>query len=306
MIMGIIYTGKLTLARNMFRIAVITTDDPKIDPSIKLLSTMQDEFDVKFIIINPYKKLDESIVRSVDIFYPRITGTNIQDIDRQTKFYVNLVKKYGKPYIGNLKFFPHQKDKFFQYKWAVKTGLSVPLTFKYSPFLISRKIAKLGGFPVVLKARKSFGGTDVHLIESMDDFKRKVNKNKKYVIQKYLKNSGFAKDYRVYIVGNKVVGGLIRTSQSKSEFRSNTSLGAIAEFNNPGSGLSNLAKKYVKKFGFEIMCVDFMKSANKYYFVEANDAFSIKTDNEPQKIVVSQSIIKYLKDKGGSERSNRA
>ncbi len=281
----------------MIKIAIITTDNPRTDPSITLLVSQQEEFGVQFIIINPYKKYDGGTFDDIDIFYPRITGRDEKDIENQINFYIKLVKKYHKPYIGNLKYLPHQKDKYYQSKWATETGLTVPATFKYSPFFLSRKIEKLGGLPIVLKARESFGGADVHLVESMSDFRKKIAPDKKYIVQQFLKSKDLAKDYRVYIVGNRIVGGLIRTSQSETEFRSNTSLGAIAEFNNPGSGLSALAKKYVKSFGFEIMCVDFMKYKGRYYFVEANDAFSVKTDNEPQKIVVSRSIISYLKNK---------
>lgn len=289
----------------MIKIAIITTDEPKTDPSIRLFVSLQEEHDVKFIVLNPYRNYSEETLESVDIFYPRITGTDEKDIYHQANYYKSIVKKYHKPYIGNLDIFSHQKDKYFQYVWAKQTGVCVPSTYKYSPFFLSHKIGRLGGFPIVLKARMSFGGTDVHLIENYSDFKSKIKSENKYLIQKFLKNHSLAKDYRVYIVGNKVVGGLIRTSQSETEFRSNTSLGAIAEFNNPGSGLSYLAKKYVKKFGFEIMCVDFMKYKNKYYFVEVNDAFSVKTDNEPKKIVVAKSIIEYLKLKANGGKNGK-
>lgn len=276
------------------KIGIITTDNLSADPSLKLFDLIKSDYNCEITIINPSRILEPENVKELDILYPRITGYNKEEIQSQISFFKTIVQNHKVPYIGNLEIVSKQKDKFFQYQTALLSGLKAPKTILLNSKDNFETIAKRMGAPFVLKACYSFGGLDVHLISNQTELDPLSADYSKFIAQEFIRLDRVI-DYRAYVVGGEVVGGLKRENKKEGEFRSNTSQGAIAEFFLPDSNLSNLAKSYANYIKAEILSVDFIEKDGEYYFIESNDAFSVKNDNEPQKIVIARAILEYCK-----------
>src|SRR4029079_6264978 len=88
------------------------------------------------------------------------------------------------------------------------------------------KIEKEKGFPLVVKHRSSGKGAKIFKVEDRLDLENlltDLNEDKKlgrYYIQEFLKLKA---DYRILVIGGKVVGAIQRVPK-KGEFRANFSL----------------------------------------------------------------------------------
>lgn len=85
------------------------------------------------------------------------------------------------------------------------------------------------GYPAVVKSVDGHGGSEVFLVKSEAEEKEALanvthSSNKHFIRQEVAKDLGV--DKRVYIIGNKIVAAVLRTSD---DFRSNFSLGGQAK-----------------------------------------------------------------------------
>lgn len=105
-------------------------------------------------------------------------------------------------------------------------------------------------YPYVLKSCNGHGGSQVFLINNGIEYKAAMSEigNLKYVKQQCCSDLG--KDVRVYVVGNKVVAAVLRTSANS--FKSNFSLGGKVSLYK----LNNQEQEYVEKIT-EVLPLDF-------------------------------------------------
>ena len=145
-----------------------------------------------------------------------------------------------------------------------KTILS-PMIFDYSlnseDYLINCYEA-LGESVIIKESMGSFG-MQVYLINNREEFINKVkelNKNRiDFIIQENIKSS-FGKDIRVNIIGDKVVGAMLR--ESKTDFRANISQGGIGTLIDLNKEQEELALKAHKALGLDFSGVDLLFGEN--------------------------------------------
>ena len=91
--------------------------------------------------------------------------------------------------------------------------------------------AKRLDYPLVLKAVDGHGGSEVLLVNNIQECKQltSYNSNKRFILQKLCDEPGI--DMRVYVMGEKIVAATKRIS--KTDFRSNFSLGGSAVIDTP-------------------------------------------------------------------------
>lgn len=284
----------------MFTIGIITADSAD-DPSIKVFDKLASNYGCAIKIIDPSKSYNKTDFNDVDILYHRISSRGKEIVNKKFDFYIQAIKDNNLPYIGNIKNLKELKSKYAQLIEAEKLGIKVPKTVFVEG--LDKLDEALDGFsfPVVVKSVYSFGGQDVALAKNKDEINMMLREE--YIIQEFIPLDAVA-DYRAYVVGNRVVGGIIRENNRKGEFRANTTQGATATFFMPDDKLSKLALKYTSSIGAEILAVDFIKKDHEYYFIEANDAFSVKTENEKKKESIAIAIIEYCKAR--AENFNRS
>lgn len=140
-----------------------------------------------------------------------------------------------------------------------------PMIFDYSlnseDYLINCYEA-LGESVIIKESMGSFG-MQVYLINNREEFINKVkelNKNKiDFIIQENIKSS-FGRDIRVNIIGNKVVGAMLR--ESETDFRANISQGGKGTLVELNKEQEEIALKAHKALGLDFSGVDLLFGEN--------------------------------------------
>lgn len=140
-----------------------------------------------------------------------------------------------------------------------------PMIFDYSlnseDYLI--KCYETLGESVIIKESMGSFGMQVYLINNREEFINKVtelNKNNiDFIIQENIKSS-FGRDIRVNIIGNKVIGAMLR--ESNSDFRANISQGGNGRLIELTKSQEEIALKAHKVLGLDFSGVDLLFGEN--------------------------------------------
>ena len=175
-----------------------------------------------------------------------------------------------------------------------------------SPSLRVSLFDKEGGvlsFPVILKGSGGDRGTNVFKIDNLKQLEEKVRElrkieiegGKRYMLQEFIPNSG---DYRILVLGDKVLGAMKRTSQNfQKEFRNNFSVGGKVEVVEIPESIKKLAVKAAKVCGLLVAGVDVVyrdDDVKKPVIWEVNKGPQFWGFMEATKIDVPKEIIKFL------------
>lgn len=120
----------------------------------------------------------------------------------------------------------------------------------------------LGESVIIKEAMGSFG-MQVYLINNREDFISKVNelnnKNSDFIIQENIKSS-FGRDIRVNIIGDKVIGAMLR--ESEVDFRANITQGGKGKLIELTKEQEKIALKAHKALGLDFSGVDLLFGEN--------------------------------------------
>lgn len=150
-------------------------------------------------------------------------------------------------------------------------------------------------FPFIKKEVFGSRGNGVELIKKYDDIKN-INFGNSCVYQNFIKNNG---DFRVLVLGGKVLGAIKRISQ-KGDFRNNISLGAKAEKVKEEEILQELTKislKVATIFELSFCGIDLIYDENEknYKILEINSVPWWKGFQETTNVNVAKEVIKFCK-----------
>lgn len=173
-----------------------------------------------------------------------------------------------------------------------------PMIFDYSlnseDYLISCYEA-LGESVIIKEAMGSFG-MQVYLINNREEFINKVkdlNKNKiDFIIQENIKSS-FGKDIRVNIIGDKVIGAMLRTSER--DFRANISQGGKGILVELNKEQEEIALKAHKALGLDFSGVDLLFGENnKPLLCEVNSNLNFLSFEKIYGKGFGKKILEYI------------
>lgn len=116
-------------------------------------------------------------------------------------------------------------------------------------------------FPVILKGSGGDRGTRVYKADNLVELeqlvrelrKSETEEGKRYMLQEFIENDG---DYRVLVLGKKVLGVMKRSSQDKQEFRNNYSRGGKVEVTDLPEEIKQMAVKAAQACGLVVAGVD--------------------------------------------------
>lgn len=146
-------------------------------------------------------------------------------------------------------------------------------------------------YPYVIKSCCGHGGSQVFLVHNEDEKKQALSKIKdKYVIQKLCSDIG--KDVRVYVIGNKIVKAVLRTS--KESFKSNYSLGGSAREYNLNNYEIAMVKQILNKFKIDYGGIDFTFHNGKAVFNEIEDAVGARMLYSVCDIDIAKLFVDYI------------
>ncbi|HWS48957.1 MAG TPA: hypothetical protein VN174_02835 [Candidatus Methanoperedens sp.] len=157
-------------------------------------------------------------------------------------------------------------------------------------------------FPIILKGSGGDRGTRVFKADNLKQMEKLVRKlrtsetqeGKRYMIQEYIENDG---DYRVLVLGDRVLGVMKRASTNKKEFRNNYSAGGTVEIADLSEEVKELAVKAAKVCGLAVAGVDvaFRNFDMKRPVIwEVNKGPQFKGFMKATGIDVPMEIVKYL------------
>lgn len=232
-------------------------------------------------------------LKNIDLVYTRMSLSGDFKLYSRELEAALIIEIFGqKPLINRSCSDRLANDKFAQLVIAKKTGALMPRSAILDEGNLV-DIVKLFKLPLIIKGNFGYGGAKVALAKSKDDLLKMLVCSQAtaeiLIAQEYLPLKTI-KDYRVYIVDEKVVGGLIRTGR-KGDFRANTALGGSREFFQPDIDLKQQALRIFKAFNLDIGSVDFLLYQGKYYFIEVNPSIAIK--DKP----VAEALFKLIQKK---------
>lgn len=157
-------------------------------------------------------------------------------------------------------------------------------------------------WPIIIKGSGGDRGTRVFKADNLEELevlvrdlrKSETEEGKRYMLQEYIPNDG---DYRVLVLGNKVLGVMKRSSQDKNEFRNNYSAGGAVEVADLPEEIKQLAIKAADVCGLWIAGVDVAfreNDMNKPVIWEVNKGPQYKGFMKATGIDVPKEIVKFL------------
>lgn len=149
---------------------------------------------------------------------------------------------------------------------------------------------------VVIKEAKGSFGMQVYLIEEREAFVNKIKelnkRNVRFIIQEKVEAS-FGKDIRVNIIGNKVVGAMLR--KSSSDFRANITQGGKGEIVVLTKEQEELALKAHKTLGLDFSGVDLLFGKdNKPILCEVNSNLNFLSFEKLWGKSFGREILKHI------------
>ena len=155
--------------------------------------------------------------------------------------------------------------------------------------------AKRLDYPLVWKAVDGHGGSEVFLVNNIEECKQltSYNSNKRFILQKLCDEPGI--DMRVYVMGEKIVAATKRIS--KTDFRSNFSLGGNAVIDTPTEDMITTISKLKKALDFDFVGIDFIRNGGKWILNEIEDVVGTRMLYSLTDIDAADRYIEYILDK---------
>lgn len=245
-------------------------------------------------------------VDDYDVIFFRTTGKHWEEVD----LVLNSIKRDDvvvlDPLVRNGK--PDMACKAWQMLALKTAGIDIPNTVYGSLHYLYEMMEKGLGktkkfdFPVIIKGSGGDRGTRVFKADSLGELKTitenlrmsEIEEGRRYMLQEFIQNDG---DYRVLVLGEKVLGVMKRTSQKEGEFRNNYSAGGSVEVADLPERIKKLAVKAAKVCGLAVAGVDVAFrdfDINKPVIWEVNKGPQFKGFMKATGIDVPAEIVKFL------------
>lgn len=186
------------------------------------------------------------------------------------------------------------RDKLRSLQILARAGLGLPVTaFAYDPKQTDKVLEIAGGAPVVIKLLEGTQGIGVVLGETEKSARSVIEAfrgaNVSVMVQEFIKEAG-ATDLRVFVVGGKVVGTMMRTG-AEGEFRSNLHRGGSAKAVKITPEERSTAIRAAKKMGLNVCGVDMLRSNHGPVIMEVNSSPGLEgIENATGKDIAGQII----------------
>ena len=147
-------------------------------------------------------------------------------------------------------------------------------------------------FPKVIKSVDGHGGSEVFLVKNAEECKEILSlyPNKHFIAQDLSSEPGI--DMRVYVLGGKVLAAVKRTS--KSDFRSNFSLGGNAEITSPPNEVLFAVKTIATSLEADFIGVDFIRHEGEWVLNEIEDVVGTRMLYSLTDIDAADLYIKHV------------
>jgi ribosomal protein S6--L-glutamate ligase len=235
-----------------------------------------------------------TVLPNYDAVLPRI-GASI------TEYGLSVVKHFemlGVRTINSSQAIAESRNKMRCLQILTEAGILVPATvLTRSTKNLLRAVEAVKGLPVVLKILQGTQGVGVMLVHtpvslgSVLDTLRTLNQD--VIVQQFIVE-GAGRDFRVFVIGDRVIASMMRTAP-EGEFRSNIHQGGEGNQIDLPPLYEKAAIKAAKTLGLSIAGVDLMESNQGPLVIEVNSSPGFEGIEKATQINVAAQMIKYLK-----------
>lgn len=244
---------------------------------------------------------EEDITNEFDAIIPRI-GTKV------TRHGAAIVKQFemnGVFSTARSLSISRARNKVRTLQIMTRKGIPIPETlFSINPDNIEEQIKILGGTPVIIKLQEGTQGLGVILAESEKSAKSIIDTFYKMdtsiLIQKYIEESN-GEDIRIFVVGNKIVASMKRTSVP-GEFRSNVHRGGGVEVVKLSAKEQYIALNATKHIGLGVAGVDLIRSKKGPLLIEVNASPGLQGIEAATEVNIAKEIIMYVESNARKKR----
>lgn len=192
------------------------------------------------------------------------------------------------------------RDKLRSFQTLVQHQLPVPATIMIGPYEnLHQAVAKLGGYPIVVKILESTHGDGVELAHNMWELQRLVGDflryNDRLLLQEYIAEAKGA-DTRVLIVDGQIIASMRRQAKA-GEFRSNLHRGATSLAVQLQPEEEALVKNVARVLNIEVAGVDILPSAKGPLVMEVNASPGLEGIENTTGKDVAGAIIRLVERK---------
>lgn len=229
----------------------------------------------------------------------------VREVFLYAKYSINIItymKNLGKVVVdNNLSVIKHTMNKIVDGQKLSQAGLPFPKTI-YAPtykgyMSLMDKIQKEIGYPLLLKHKAAGKGSSIFKMNDRLDLENKLadlNEDKavgRYYIQQMV---DLKSDYRILVIGDKVVGAMQRIPK-KGEFRANFSLGGSVKPVELTDEMKDLAERAAKATGANFGGVDIIYTTdNKPYLLEVNRTPGFQGFMTAHGIDIPKLFVEYI------------
>ena len=267
------------------------------DQKVLIRPNLADESKIQQI--TKFKKADD-----YDVLFFRTTGKHWEEVDliinsitRDDVIVVDPLVRTGKPDMA---------CKAWQMLVLEKAGIEVPKTIYGSLWYLYEQMVNSQNsdfqFPVIIKGSGGDRGTRVYKADNLEELEKLVRDlrksetedGKRYMLQEFIPNDG---DFRVLVLGDRVLGVMKRSSQNKEEFKNNFSAGGKVEVADLPKEIKQLSVKAAKACGLAVAGVDVAFrdfDVKKPVIWEVNKGPQFKGFMQATGIDVPAEIVKFL------------
>jgi ribosomal protein S6--L-glutamate ligase len=189
------------------------------------------------------------------------------------------------------------RDKLRSLQLLSRKGIGMPVTgFAHSTRYTKDLIQLVGGAPLVVKLLQGTQGIGVVLCETAKAAESVIEAfrglDAQFLVQEFIKEAG-GTDIRCFVVGDKVVGSMIRRG-AKGEFRSNLHRGGTAEKVKITAKERATAVKSAKAMGLNIAGVDILRANRGPVVMEVNSSPGLEGIENATGIDVAAKVIEFI------------
>jgi ribosomal protein S6--L-glutamate ligase len=265
--------GILSLGPKLYTTRRLVEAGRKLGHHVKIINTLACDLYVergKPSIIYRGKTL-----KRPDVILPRI-GASI------TQYGLTVVNQFDMmnvPVVNNSVPIARARDKLRSLQLLARFDLDVPRT------LITRRaedidscVARLGGYPVIMKILQGTQGVGVMIAQSREEAASVLDAmwelDQDIILQEFIRESK-GRDVRALVVGDRVVASMSRVAKS-GEFRSNIHRGAKGKMMKLDRAYTEAAIKAARVMGLEIAGVDLLIGKHGPKVMEVNSSPGIE------------------------------
>ena len=197
------------------------------------------------------------------------------------------------------------RDKLRSLQLLARSGVGIPKTvFARQAVGTEELIELVGGAPVVIKLLEGTHGIGVVLAETRKAAKSVIEAfyglGANLLIQEFIEEA-HAADVRVIVVGDRVVGAMMRQGQ-EGEFRSNLHQGGTSLPVSLTKKETNIAIKAARTLGLPIAGVDIIRSSRGPLVLEVNSSPGLGGIESQTGEDIAGEIIDYVVQKASGKR----